>query len=188
VPHPPTPVGSFGVITHNRQPDGTWSARTYIRDIDGERRLVARRGRTRAAAERALRSALTDRTPPARNRLSADTRIRDIAEQWFAEIQKHVAADVKSPNTARHYRHYIDRHILPGMGAFSPASARFGSAKPQSLASTSSSPPSATAAARPQPKPAAVRSRACSGSPLARAPSRPTPSATSENSREYGAR
>ncbi len=117
MPRPPTPVGSFGVITHIRQPDGSWSARTYIRDTDGERRLVARRGRTRAAAERALRSALTDRTPPTRNRLSADTRIRDIAEQWFAEIQKHVAADVKSPNTARLYRHYLDRHILPGIGA-----------------------------------------------------------------------
>ncbi len=117
MPRPPTPVGSFGVITHIRQPDGSWSARTYIRDTDGERRLVARRGRTRAAAERALRSALTDRTPPTRNRLSADTRIRDITEQWFAEIQKHVAADVKSPNTARLYRHYLDRHILPGIGA-----------------------------------------------------------------------
>jgi len=117
VPRPPTPVGSFGAITHIQLPDGTWSARAYIRDTDGERRLVARRGRSRAAADRALRTALTDRTPPARNSLSSTTRIRDLAEQWFTEIRKDVESDAKSPNTARLYRHHLDRHILPGIGA-----------------------------------------------------------------------
>jgi hypothetical protein len=117
VPRPPTPVGSFGAITHTRRPDGTWSARTYIRDTDGERRLVERRGRSRAAADRALKIALADRAPPASGTLSSTTRVRDLAERWFADVQQEVTDGTKSPNTARLYRHYLDRHILPGIGA-----------------------------------------------------------------------
>jgi integrase len=117
VPRPPTPVGSFGAITHIQRPDGTWSARTYIRDTDGNRRLVARRGRTRAAADRALKTALTDRTPPTQGTLSASTPVRELAERWFANVQQEVTDGTKSPNTARLYRHYLDRHILPGIGA-----------------------------------------------------------------------
>lgn len=117
MPRPPTPVGSYGAITHTQRPDGTWSARAYIRDTDGERRLVERRGRSRAAADRALKTALADRTPPPQNNLNATTRLRDLAERWYADVRQDVTAGTKSPNTARLYRHYLDRHILPGIGA-----------------------------------------------------------------------
>jgi len=117
VPRPPTPVGSFGSITHTQRPDGTWYARTYIRDTDGERRLVERRGRSRAGADRALKAALADRTPPAQGTLNASTRVRELAEQWFADVRQEVSDGTKSPNTARLYRDYLDRHILPGIGA-----------------------------------------------------------------------
>jgi integrase len=113
----PTPVGSFGKISRVRLKDGTWSARTYVRDLDGERRLVSRRGRSGAAAERALRQALTERTAPARGSLGPGSRVHDVAERWFAEVQADVEAGERSPNTARLYRHYLDRHILPGVGA-----------------------------------------------------------------------
>ncbi len=117
MPRPPTPVGSFGAITHTRLPDCTWSARSYIRDADGKLRLVKRRARSRAAAERALKTALAERNPPAQGALSAATRIRDLAERWYTSIRQDVTEGTKSPNTARLYRHYLDRHILPGIGA-----------------------------------------------------------------------
>jgi integrase len=117
VARPPTPVGSFGKISRARLKDGTWSARTYVRDLDGERRLVSRRGPSGAAAERGLRQALAERTAPAHGAIGPHTRIRDLAERWFAGVQADVKAGDRSPNTARLYRHYLDRHILPGVGA-----------------------------------------------------------------------
>ena len=117
MPRPPTPVGAFGAISHTQLPDGTWSARTDVRDSDGKLRSVTRRGRSRAAADRALKTALAERTPPTRNTFSAASPIRDVAERWYADVRQDVADGTKSPNTARLYRRYLDRHILPGIGA-----------------------------------------------------------------------
>jgi hypothetical protein len=91
VSRPPTPVGSYGAIKRTQLPDGTWSARTYIRDTDGELRLVARRGRSRAA-ERALKTALADRTPPARNGRLVLVRQRHRADATV-EISARLRAD-----------------------------------------------------------------------------------------------
>lgn len=117
MPRLPIPVGSFGAITRLQLPDGSWSARTYVRDLDGERRMVSRRGKSGAAAERALKAALAERTAPTRNALGPTTRLSEATELWYAGIQAEVEAGDKSPNTARLYRHYLDRHILPGVGA-----------------------------------------------------------------------
>lgn len=117
MPRLPIPVGSFGTISRVRLKDGTWTARAYVRDLDGERRLVSRRGRSGAAAERELKKALAERTAPARTTLGPTTRIRDVAERWYRDVQADVDAGEKSPNTARLYRHYLDRHVLPGVGA-----------------------------------------------------------------------
>jgi hypothetical protein len=90
VPRPPTPVGSFGAISHVQLPDGTWSARSYIRDADGKLRLVKRRARSRAAAERVLKTALTERNPPTQGTVSSATRIRDLAERWYTGVRQDV--------------------------------------------------------------------------------------------------
>jgi hypothetical protein len=55
VPRQHMPVGSHGAITLTQLENGSWSARVYVRDLDGKRREASRRGRSRAAAERALR-------------------------------------------------------------------------------------------------------------------------------------
>ena len=114
---PPTPVGAHGAITRVKLKGGSWSARTYVRDHDGERRLISRRGATGAAAERELKKALAEGTAPARTELGPATRLREVAERWFADVQAEVQAGEKSPNTARLYRGYLDRHIIPGIGA-----------------------------------------------------------------------
>ena len=58
---PPLPLGTFGKIGFVDQPNGQVQARAKFRDYDGRVRLVAKSGRSRAAAERALKAELTDR-------------------------------------------------------------------------------------------------------------------------------
>jgi integrase len=113
----PTPIGSFGKINRVRLENGIWVARTRVRDLDGELRLVSRRGATGAAAERELKRALAERTTPMRSTTGPETRLRDIAERWFAGVEANAKAGEKSLNTVRLYRHYLDRHILPAVGA-----------------------------------------------------------------------
>ena len=117
MPRPPTPVGSFGAISHIQLPDGTWSARSYIRDADGK--LASSNGAHAAARppNAPSRPPWPNATHPHREPLSSATRIRDLAERWYASVRQDVTDGTKSPNTARLYRHYLDRHILPGIGA-----------------------------------------------------------------------
>lgn len=61
VGRPPLPLGTFGKIGFVDQPNGQIQARAKFRDYDGRVRLVAKSGRSRAAAERALKAELTDR-------------------------------------------------------------------------------------------------------------------------------
>jgi len=89
---PPTPVGSHGTINRFQLGENSWEARTYVRDLDGKRRLVSRRGRTGAAAERELKKALIERTTPTRQAISPETRISDVAQRWFADVEAAVGA------------------------------------------------------------------------------------------------
>jgi hypothetical protein len=45
--------------------------------------------------------AAADRTPPAQGTLNASTRVRELAERWFVDVQQEVTEGTKSPNTAR---------------------------------------------------------------------------------------
>lgn len=63
MPRPPLPLGAYGKIK-TWQDGKTWLARAKFRDFDGVVRLVKRTGRTKAAAERALRAALVERQAP----------------------------------------------------------------------------------------------------------------------------
>ncbi|MDQ2707314.1 MAG: tyrosine-type recombinase/integrase [Actinomycetota bacterium] len=114
---PPTPIGSYGKIKHIEWGENNWEARTYYRDHDGQSRLVSRRGRSGAAAERELKKALTVRSKIRGASTNRETRLRDVAERWFKEIDAAVVAGDMSPTTARLYRCYLDRHILPAVGA-----------------------------------------------------------------------
>ena len=60
MPRPPLPLGTYGAIRLYGQ-SGSYRARTLYRDFDGRTRAVERSGRSRAAAEGALRLALRDR-------------------------------------------------------------------------------------------------------------------------------
>jgi integrase len=109
---PPLSVGTSGSISTS--PYGTgYRARTRYRDYDAVTRRVERHGRTKGAAERALRMALRDRVHVgAEAEITPDTKIAGLAETWFAEI----SAQDRSPGTLRAYRDRLDGQIIPGHG------------------------------------------------------------------------
>jgi integrase len=107
---PPLALGTFGSIRCYKTDTG-YRARVLIRDFDGAVRAVERRGPTKAAAERALKSALRDRAPVgATGDISADSRVSALGEAWYAGLTG------LSPVTMQAYRDRIDRQILPGLG------------------------------------------------------------------------
>ncbi|HEV7452242.1 MAG TPA: tyrosine-type recombinase/integrase [Pseudonocardiaceae bacterium] len=79
---------------------------------------MKRSGRTKAAAERALRAALVDRQTPAKQaEITAETKIAKIAELWLAEVERAVDAGNKSPGTLDAYRSIYQRHVKPALGS-----------------------------------------------------------------------
>jgi integrase len=85
---PPLPVGTAGKIRFQKLANRRVRARVNVRDFDGETREVSRFGPTQAAAERRLKEALRDRSgPPAGGEITADTRLREAAKLWWAEVE-----------------------------------------------------------------------------------------------------
>jgi integrase len=117
MPRSRNPTGSFGKIHWVQRANGTWSARAYLRDTDGTRRLISRTSTTPTAAEHRLRTALAEREARSTDPGEPTPTIREVAERWFAQLERAVAAGQRSPNTARLYRLYLDNHILPTLGA-----------------------------------------------------------------------
>src|SRR4051794_2667995 len=116
MPRNPNPIGTFGKIHRIRRNNGSWSARAYIRDADGQRRLISRTSTTADAAEHRLRSALAERTAGLSQPDVAPPRTHEVAEQWSAKLERVVAAGKRPPNPPRLSRLSLDRHILPTIG------------------------------------------------------------------------
>jgi hypothetical protein len=80
MPRPPLPLGTYGKIK-TWQEDKTWLARAQFRDFDGIVRPVKRSAKTKAAAERELKTALAERQMPAKqSEITAQTKIEKVAD------------------------------------------------------------------------------------------------------------
>jgi integrase len=113
---PPLPLGSYGKIT-SWQDGSVWIARAKFRDFDGVGRLVKRSGRTKAAAERALRAALVERQAPAAlAEVTPSTTFGKVADLWLAEVERAVDGGTRSPGTLDTYRSILRRHVRPALG------------------------------------------------------------------------
>jgi integrase len=110
---PPLPVGSYGKIQIRQDVDNTYIARTVFRDWDGKSRQVRRYGKTGAAAERALKKALTERQGNAGPGVTGETKIRTLAEQWLTGIQE---SKRHSIGTKQHYANVTKLYVLPALG------------------------------------------------------------------------
>jgi integrase len=92
-------------------PNGQIQARTLLRDFDGRVRLVSKNGRSRAAAERALKVELTNRqTPGGSGAIAASTHIADLAQLWLDSPHGW------STGTERTYRSVIRNQVVPALG------------------------------------------------------------------------
>ena len=114
---PPLPIGSHGKIKV-WQEGSTFVARAKFRDSDGLVRPVKRNGKSRAAAERALKAALAERRAPiAGAGVTPDTRLSKVAELWFVELEGAVDDGHRSPGTLGVYRSIYRCHVEPRLGA-----------------------------------------------------------------------
>jgi len=114
---PRLPVGTHGKIRCYRTSTG-WRAMTTFRDYDGVGRPVERVGKTKTAAERALKEALRDRTTPAdEGSIKPDTRFRNAAVLWLEEFQAAIDSGTRSPTSRETYEGRLNGIVLPAIGA-----------------------------------------------------------------------
>src|SRR3954447_11647256 len=108
---PPLPLGTYGKVLYRDLPSGQIQARVKFRDYDGRVRLVSKTGPSRAAAERALKQALTARrTPGGTVALTAGTRMTALVDAWLA------ADHGWSTGTERTYRSVVRTQVRPAFG------------------------------------------------------------------------
>lgn len=108
---PATPLGTFGKITVTRLDNGSWEASTYYRMRNGKRKHPTARGKSRSAAENALKvkCADLDTTASDTTTLSTTSPLTDLLVHW---IDRHDVGE----NTRNTYRRCIDLHVRPGIG------------------------------------------------------------------------
>ena len=127
MPRPPLSLGTYGKIKTWRE-GKIWLARVKFRDFDGIVRFVKRSGKTKAAAERELKTALADRQMPVKqSEITAQTTMDKIAELWLAEIMHAVDAGsrVRAPwiHTGRFTGDTSNRRwVRCGCGKWTPRS------------------------------------------------------------------
>ena len=108
--------GDHGNIHAKKLKSGTWQALTWVRDRDGHRRQVQRRGRTKTIAEDNLKDALDERAGFGRD-LNGHSTVEQVAERWFRMVGEMVDTGERAPNTLRVYRCLWETHVQPGVGA-----------------------------------------------------------------------
>lgn len=112
---PPLEVGTHGAVRYLPTKTG-YIARTLFRDYDGGTKQVERSGKTKGQAERNLKRALKHRAGTVGDGVTSDTRIREVAMLWMADIERDVEAGRKSPGTGDLYRSILERFVVPGLG------------------------------------------------------------------------
>ncbi|MGW5239240.1 site-specific integrase [Monashia sp. NPDC004114] len=114
---PPLPLGGWGKIRTYASGEGKsrrWRAVTKYRDFDGVTRQVERTGRSAAAAETALKAALTTSRRTGRSaELTAADRFEKAAQLWLSDVRGLAEAGKRSPGTLEAYEGHLNRHVLP---------------------------------------------------------------------------
>ncbi|MGO4383874.1 tyrosine-type recombinase/integrase [Specibacter sp. RAF43] len=134
---PKTPAWQLGTITTTKDASGRWEARAYYRDDAGDRRQMRRAGRTKAAAENALKAGVREEELAARDAVeraaeeaaaAARLTVAELAAAWL-EMRKPapvvvdevartatLTTDGLRPQTWEQYRRVLGFHVLPAIG------------------------------------------------------------------------
>jgi integrase len=111
VGRPPLAPGTFGKVLFLDHASGKVQARAIFRDYDGRTRLVSKLGKTRAAAERALKAELANRQAPAGSGvIGSTTRVDTLADVWLA------GGHDWSSGTRRTYDSIVRNQVKPALG------------------------------------------------------------------------
>ena len=110
---PPTTVGTYGNLQVSQIGEGRFQARTRVRDTDGVLRQVTARGTTAAAAKRALREKLLDRTPPSQHAITASTSVSKLAQMWLQYLRDEGRIEA---TTINEYNRILTKVVLPELG------------------------------------------------------------------------
>lgn len=82
-------VGTWGHISDPKEvAPGVFRAMAKVRDVDGVTRKVEARGPSEERARRALEARLRARTAPPAGEITPDTRVREVARLWLAEVEE----------------------------------------------------------------------------------------------------
>ncbi|WP_245992814.1 site-specific integrase [Prauserella muralis] len=108
-------IGTHGAIRYLPAESG-FVARTLFRDYDGRTKQVERWGKTKGQAERNLKRALKERAGAGGDGITSETRLREIAQVWLADVRRDVDSGDKSPGTGETYASILHRCVLPGVG------------------------------------------------------------------------
>lgn len=105
------PPGTHGKVRLYEWPSGGFRAKTKVRDLDGVTREVERSGRSRAAAERALKKALQERSAPTGGPVSADSTVAAVVELFLDDVQRR-----RRGTTYDTYALQARNHVVPALG------------------------------------------------------------------------
>jgi integrase len=109
------PIGTHGKIRFYPTAGG-WRAMTKFRDYDGVTRPVERTGKTKAAAERNLKTALRDRAKVADDgSLTAESKFREAADLWLEEFKSAIDSGDRSPTSLETYESRLKAIVLPAL-------------------------------------------------------------------------
>jgi integrase len=118
MPRPRTPIGHLGTVTVRQRGPHDWVARGRYRAGDGNLYEMQRAGRSKTAAQNALKEAARDVRSEAGSDLHRETRLRALAEAYLDARRSRVEA-----SSLAAYQSVVKNHIVPDIGGLSLAEA-----------------------------------------------------------------
>lgn len=111
MPRPRLELGTWGSIATIETAPGRWVARCRFRDFDGYTRKVEAWGKSKTAAERRLRAAVSDRSVPTESDIAGRTQIAVLWDVFFDRLE----TSGKAPRTLDRYQ-YVGNYIVAAIG------------------------------------------------------------------------
>jgi integrase len=110
-------IGEHGDISYRDRGERI-TASLYYRNHEGRRRRIEATADTRTGARRKALAILEERMSLGGGAgYALTTTLGEVAADWMAQLNELVETGRRSPSTVALYRHALDRHVLPGVGA-----------------------------------------------------------------------